>query len=249
LEKNNGVKYCKNCEKILSGDYCNKCGQKASIDKVTFKETFHDFTHTVFSVNAPLWSTLKLLAVNPGKLFREYLSGRRKNYYKPVAFFIITTLTYLVLRSLIKYDPMENQAIRQERVIDATLFNDAGKFMVANINNIMFLLVFTLGVFFKLFFYKRNSLAELMAISFYLVGVYTLIGTLIMFYLKYVNQQFKMLPVLVFFVYVLFAFISFFKTKSIGAIAKILIAYFLSYTFYVVFGYGLSLLIVWLKTK
>ena len=120
--------------------------------------------------------------------------------------------------------------------------------MVANINDIIFFLVFTLGFFFKLFFNKRNSLAEFIAISLYLVGVYTIIGTLVMFYLKYVNPQFKMLPILVLSIYVLYAFISFLKTKNIGAIIKIMIAFFLSFIFYTILGYALSLLIVWLKT-
>ena len=240
--------YCKNCQNNLIDNYCGKCGQKSSVNKITFKETFHDFMDTVFSVNAPLWITLKLLILSPGRLFREYLNGRRKRYYKPVAFFILTTIVYLVLRSLINYDPMENEFIKQEGVINTTLFIKAGKFMVANINNIMFFLVFTLGFFFKLFFNKRNSLAEFIAISFYLVGVYTIIGTLVMFYLKYVNPQFKMLPILVFSIYVLYAFISFLKTKNIGAIIKIMIAFFLSFIFYTILGYALSLLIVWLKT-
>lgn len=249
LEIEDEPTYCKNCQNDLIDEYCNKCGQRASVHKITFKETLEDFLNAVFSVDAPLWSTLKLLFVNPGKLFREYLGGRRKSYYKPVAFFILTTILYLLIRSLISYDPMENELIKQEGIVDATLFLEAGKFMVANINNIMFLLVFALGLFFKLFFLKRNSLAEFMAISFYLVGIYTIFGTLIMFYLKYVNPEYKMLPILVFSIYILFAFISFFKTKNIGVMIKIIIAFFLSFIFYAMLGYALSLLIVWLKTN
>ena len=37
-----------------------------------------------FSVNAPLLVTLKYLCIHPGKLFREFIAGKRKTYYKPV---------------------------------------------------------------------------------------------------------------------------------------------------------------------
>ncbi|MFY0603099.1 MAG: DUF3667 domain-containing protein [Flavobacteriaceae bacterium] len=241
--------HCENCQNEIQGNFCSYCGQKKGIGKITFKETFHDFVEMVFSVNAPLMKASKLLVTNPGKLFREYLSGKRKTYYKPVSFFIISTIVYLVIRSLINYNPMANANIGTvPKDFEVTLFMKAGQYMVTNINNIMFLFVFTLGLFFKFLFYKRNSLAEFIAISFYLVGAYTLIGTLIMFYLKYSGSGQNYIPVLVFLFYILYAFSSYFKSKSFLTILKIMVAYILSFIFYAMLGYGLSFLIVWLKS-
>ncbi len=69
---------CRNCGTSLNGNYCINCGQKASVHKITFRETFRDFIDAVFSVNSPLWYTFKLLIRNPGKLFKEYIDGKRK---------------------------------------------------------------------------------------------------------------------------------------------------------------------------
>lgn len=239
---------CKNCQAEVTGAYCSNCGQRKEVGKVTFKETFQDFVDMVFSVNAPLMKTQKLLVTNPGKLFREYLSGKRKSYYKPVSFFIITTVIYILLRSLMQYDPMATSVEQNPENFHATLFVNAGKYMVTNINNIMFLFVFTMGIFLKTFFHKKNSFAEYIAISFYLVGVYSIVATIVMFYLNYVDPSLRMVPVAIFTFYILYALTSYFENKSVLMIVKIVIAYLLSFAFYAVLGYSLSLLIVWLKS-
>lgn len=240
---------CNNCHNEVQGDFCHHCGQREGLGKITFKETFHDFVDMVFSVNAPLMRTLRMLLLNPGKLLREYLSGKRKTYYKPVSFFIITTIVYLIIRSLIQYDPMEGiVVVNAPKDFNQSLFKKAGSFMVANVNNIMFLFVFAMGLFFKAFFSKRNSLAEFTAVSFYLVGIYTIIGTLVAFYLKFVDPRYKMIPMIIFLVYAIYAFTSLFKSRSIVTILKIIMAYVLSFIFYAAFGYAFSFLIVWLKS-
>lgn len=239
---------CNNCGKEVLGDFCHHCGQRKGLGRITFGETFRDFVDMTFSVNAPLIKTQKLLFTNPGKLFREYVSGRRKTYYKPVSFFIIATVFYLVLRSLIQYDPMSGTVVNAPKNFETSLFMQAGKFMVANINNIMFIFVFTLGVFLKAFFSRNNSFAEYIAIAFYLVGVYTIIGTLAMFYLKYVDPRYKMIPMLVFAVYILYALTSYFKSKSFLTFLKLIFLYILSFFVYAALGYALSFFIVWLKS-
>jgi len=249
LEKNNDVKNCKNCKNTLSGNYCDNCGQRASINKVTFKETFQDFIDMVFSVNAPLMLTIKLLVTNPGKLFREYLSGKRKTYYKPVPFFILMTIIYIAIRALINYNPMAGVPVEQNDKIDVNLFMVAGKFMVANINNILFLFVFSCGIILKLFFYKKYSLAEYFAISFYLIGIYNLLGTVMMFYLKYVNPQLKFIPAFLMLIYLIYALISFFNENKLFVVIKAVLVYSIAFTLYVVFGYGFSFLIVWFMSS
>ena len=241
------VSYCKNCNSKLEGKYCNVCGQRSSVHKITFRETFQDLIETLFSVNTPLWITLQMLIINPGKLFREYLEGKRKTYYKPVAFFILTTIVYIVLRSVIGYDPMGNTVIEQNDKLDVNLFMAAGNFMVANINNILFLFVFSSGLSLKLFFIKEYSLAEYFAISFYIVGIYNLLGAIFMFYLNYVNPELKFLPAFLMLFYVFYALTSFYKDRKVLVVLKSILFYFTAYFFYVAFGYGLSFLIVWLK--
>ena len=103
---------CLNCDTALrGGDFCSQCGQKATTGRINFRETLNDFLESTFSLKAPLMRTIKLLILNPGKLFREYIDGRRKTYYRPVAFFLLFTAIYLIIKALIHFDPLHDEVV------------------------------------------------------------------------------------------------------------------------------------------
>jgi len=202
-----------------------------------------------FSVNAPLFITLKLLLVNPGILLREYLEGKRKKYYKPVAFFILTTVAYLVIRSAIGFDPFSDTVVVVEDTQVSQLLTKARDFMLFNINKLLFVFAFTLALFSKLFFYKKYSLAEFLAVSFYLTGMYTLFTTLNMFLVVWVKKELQPLGMLVMFVYFIYAMVSFIQTKKTVTILKSILVFILSFFAYVAISYGLSYLIVFFQNS
>ncbi len=103
---------CLNCGTTLKGNFCAECGQPSSTGKISFKETIRNFMGIAFALEGPLWLTLRLLIVNPGKLFREYIAGKRKKYYKPVALFILVTAVYLILRAWIHFDSLKGCLIK-----------------------------------------------------------------------------------------------------------------------------------------
>lgn len=240
---------CKNCESIINGVYCSQCGQRTSINKVTFKETLQDFVDAVFSVNSPFFRTLKLLILNPGRLFREYLNGKRKTYYKPVPFFILTTLIYILVRALLNFDPMANMANAEGVNVDQNLIIDAGAYMAKNINNILFAFVFALAFVLKLFFFKRYTFAEYLAISFYIIGFYMVITMVSMFGLQFASPQYRMLPFIIMLFYVTYAVISLFQKLSILNVIKVIFIYHMALVLYMILGYGMSFLIVMLNSK
>ena len=238
---------CKNCNQFVNGNYCHDCGQRTSVDKITFQETFQDFINSIVSVNAPLFITLRLLVVNPGKLFREFIDGKRKKYYKPVPFFILATLAYLIIRQLIDFDPFGNTTVS---IIDSTqsqLFTEARNFLLFHIDKFLFAFIFTLGIFLKLFFLKKNSFAEFIAIAFYLIGVYTLIVIINMFYIHYVNKEFQFMAVLAMFIYFVYALVSFFKKKKFLVALKSIFIFILAFISYFMLAFGISYIIIWLK--
>ena len=238
------LKYCRNCGITVSNKYCENCGQRTSVYKVSFKETIHDFIDAVLSLNAPFFITLKQLIVNPGIVLREYLEGKRKKYYKPVAFFLLTTVAYLVIRSAIGFDPFNDNVVEVESTKDGQLLIKARDFMLFNINKLLFIFVITLALFSKLFFYKRYSLAEYFAISFYLTGINTLFITLNLFLVVGVGKEMKLLEILLMLVYFIYAMCSVIKTNKSVIIIKSFIVFILSYIAYVNLSFGLSYLIV-----
>jgi hypothetical protein len=85
---------CKNCEGEFEGNFCNYCGQKATVGRLSFTHLITEVPITIFKVNRGFLFTVKELALRPGHSIRDYISGKRAFYYKPVAFLLVTTTLY-----------------------------------------------------------------------------------------------------------------------------------------------------------
>lgn len=88
---------CKNCHQDFTGKFCNNCGEKhfdESHKKVShlFEEVIHFFTH----FEGSFFTTLKAFATSPGKLSLDYCNGIRKKYFKPIPFFLLFVVLYLL---------------------------------------------------------------------------------------------------------------------------------------------------------
>ena len=86
---------CLNCGFSVNESYCSRCGQKAEVKRLTWhspgEEIFHFFTH----VEKGFLKTTGQLILYPGRLCKNYLDGKRKDYHKPVSFFLIWVAIYL----------------------------------------------------------------------------------------------------------------------------------------------------------
>lgn len=99
---------CLNCNAILTGQYCGSCGQRASDRLISLwallKEAFGD----LFELDSRLWRTLLPLALRPGRLTRDYLSGRRARYMPPFRMYLVLSLAFFVIAF---FDPQEELGI------------------------------------------------------------------------------------------------------------------------------------------
>lgn len=238
-----GKTLCKNCETNFQGNFCPECGQSAGVKHITVKDTLADFSDTIFSVDAPLFYTMLSLFKNPGRMLREFLDGKRKTYYKPVAFFVLMTVVYLVIRGFTGFDPLTESAIQVDDTGN-TLLSEARQFMFTNITKFLFVFVFWMGLLLKLFFYKRYSLAEFWTIAFYLGGVYIIFTTINMFFVQLVGTQFKFAAMLTITIYFMYVFVSLFKTPIWLIISKGIPICILAFFLYILTAFSLSYLIV-----
>ncbi|MGZ2369612.1 DUF3667 domain-containing protein [Ancylomarina sp. YFZ004] len=87
---------CKNCEYNFSGNFCNNCGQSSNVRKVDFKYLLDEIPNGVFQLNRGILFTLKQLFTRPGHSIREFLEGKRKPYYRPIAFLLIISTLYVL---------------------------------------------------------------------------------------------------------------------------------------------------------
>lgn len=242
---------CLNCGADTTARYCGECGQLATPGRITFAETLSQFLSAYFSFQGPLVRTMRLLVLNPGKVFRDVIAGKRKAYYQPVSFFVLLSAVYILIRVAIDYDPLTGQAVVEGENNVAKFQNkgyEAARFMVNNINYIMFFLVFSIGLSLKLFFRKRYNLAEYTFIGFYISGLYVITGIVTMLISYSLGAPTGSGQLLMLIAWICYCTWSLIDRLTLWLAVKYLLASLLSLFLYLLMGYGFSLLVVYLRT-
>ena len=88
---------CKNCDSSFDGSFCNSCGQNSRVDKINISNFLSELSDSVFQINRGLFFTVRELFLRPGHSIREFIQGKRKNHFKPIAYvFALSTVYFLV---------------------------------------------------------------------------------------------------------------------------------------------------------
>ena len=93
-------KKCKNCGNSLAGEYCAGCGQK-DVDLLEFKKLIKDFFDHHLDWDSRSFRTIKYLITSPGYLTTQYWDGKRVIYVPPFKLYLITSLLYFFIYSLL----------------------------------------------------------------------------------------------------------------------------------------------------
>lgn len=80
---------CADCGAEVTGRFCSNCGQAAHVHR-TLLHLGEELLHGVMHFDGRFWRTLPLLVINPGRLTREWVQGRRTRYVSPLAMFLFT---------------------------------------------------------------------------------------------------------------------------------------------------------------
>ncbi|WP_296820497.1 DUF3667 domain-containing protein [Brevundimonas sp.] len=90
---------CANCETALEGPYCHACGQRAHLHS-RLRDLFHEAIEGIAHLDGRIWRTLPVLAINPGRLTREWREGRRVRYLQPLHLFLFAVFLFFTFQSL-----------------------------------------------------------------------------------------------------------------------------------------------------
>ncbi len=233
---------CPNCASTYNGNYCNECGQKFNSGRIYFKELVHDFFSNFFTLESPINLTVRTLTINPGSLVRDFIKGKRKIYYRPVQYFILTVAFYLLVRAVLDFNPIENQfkALGKQMPPPQYLNNvmmQASFFMARNINLLLFAFVFIFALFGRIFFRKSGyNYTENLVFGFYSIGHYVLQSTLII-PLTFINPKLYYIVYLILIGFLTFSLMSFHKPKFVTGIIKSILTVIISFGLYVFIVY------------
>lgn len=81
---------CKNCETVFEGNFCPNCSQRANTHRFTLKHFAHEVFHAITHADKGILFLVKKLFRWPGIVAREYVNGKRKKYFNPITFLLLT---------------------------------------------------------------------------------------------------------------------------------------------------------------
>lgn len=108
---------CSDCGAPVSGKFCASCGQPTHVHR-SLLHLGEELLHGVMHFDARIWRTLPLLLLNPGKLTREWIDGKRTRYVSPLAIFLFTVFLMFFALSFGGAEPIQQRPL-DERIADA----------------------------------------------------------------------------------------------------------------------------------
>lgn len=194
---------CKNCGQDTNGKFCSDCGQTTHIHRVNLHHLIHEFLHGVLHVDKGLFFTIKELTVRPGQTIRNYLGGKRVNYFKPFSYLFMIATVYTLIMHFMDIPIINSESVlevaraTQEIEHDEIMveINDNLQFFYSWINEryaIFSLLLLPLSAFisFLVFYRTKYNYGEHLVINSYIVGHSTLlliIGIPFIYYLPNIS--------------------------------------------------------------
>lgn len=102
---------CGNCDEVLRGPYCHVCGQKRFADgDRRFGHLVAQAFEALTDLDGRFWGSLRALLLQPGRLSRDYLAGRRARWMTPTALFLLANVLYFLAPGLTDFAlPLHNQ--------------------------------------------------------------------------------------------------------------------------------------------
>jgi hypothetical protein len=158
----NAAHQCRNCDSALAQEqrFCGHCGQRTGRDRLTMHDIARDFLHALTHADHSIFGLVKALAWRPGHVAREYIEGKRKKHFGPLAFLLITVglaSFMVILAGANFFTPVPDNAI--------------ANFLQQHINLIIFLQVPLLAGVCALFFWtSRLNYAEHLVLVAYTSG-------------------------------------------------------------------------------
>jgi hypothetical protein len=213
---------CKNCNRIVEDKYnfCPYCGQKRDISRLNFKQLINNLWVAFSNTDQGILLLVKELTYRPGKVAREYISGKRKTYFNPFSFLVLTVA--IALYFILKFESLAiNYAATDPQNLE--LLHFAFKYF-----NVFILIMCPIyGVLIWLFFWgNRTNFVENLALAAYLSGqtmIYYIIALVIfMIFPRFLNVLGIIFGFSISMWYVI-AVLQFYRTRTLWSIIKTLL--------------------------
>lgn len=153
---------CPNCGNQLSQavQFCPECGQSAHTKRLDMHHILHDLVHVFTHADKGFLYLTKELALRPGITAKAYMQGKRKQYFNPFSYLVLTVAVSAFLTNY--FHLLE---------VDTQNSNPVSAMISKNINLVFLIAVPITALINKLLFYKSGyNLAEHLALQAFMGG-------------------------------------------------------------------------------
>jgi hypothetical protein len=157
---------CLNCSNQFDGKFCNECGQKAATHRFTLHEWLHEIPHSIFHVDSGFFHTLINLYRRPGSMIRQYLEGKRKDYFSPFLYMLIWSGVYIVVSHLFADAAHDSSAAEIKNLISAAAYLQENYYKLIIVGMVLPTALATFLVFYR----SGYNFAEHLVVNAFLMG-------------------------------------------------------------------------------
>ncbi|WP_460190107.1 DUF3667 domain-containing protein [Urechidicola sp. KH5] len=192
---------CKNCNNKFEGEFCNQCGQSSKVERISWNYLSKSIIDSIFQINYGFLFTVKTLLLSPGKSLNDFFLGKRKKFYKPFAFLLISSSVFLISTKFIGNDTFVDDFVNGFRNgVNENLKNSVElktlDFLTKN-QTYVFLIIAPLFSLASFLAFKKNkyNFSEHLILNLYITGEQLLIYSLFSF-IKDRNSLLAMIPLI-----------------------------------------------------
>jgi len=106
---------CGNCATPLLGRWCHACGQRRLDDRDRrFGHLLGQFFAATTDLDGRFLGTLRRLLLDPARLSRDYLEGRRARWLAPVSVFLLVNVAFFFVSSISDFNLSLQEQMRMQ---------------------------------------------------------------------------------------------------------------------------------------
>lgn len=110
----NEVCTCQNCGTTYTGNYCNRCGQSRNTPRYRLSNALKNIMGGFFNIDSGFARTLTELLYRPGYMIRDYIGGKRVQYFRPFQTLFVLAALYIMMVQLVDPEALNRKPLSKE---------------------------------------------------------------------------------------------------------------------------------------
>lgn len=105
----NETSTCQNCGNTYTGNYCNRCGQSRNTPRYRLSNALRNIAGGFFNIDNGFGRTLTELLYRPGYMIRDFIGGKRVEYFRPFQTLFILAALYIMTVQLVDPEALKKR--------------------------------------------------------------------------------------------------------------------------------------------